>query len=121
MENAKDELLNIVQEIGEEITCAWVCKSWNFSSNDSCMRYIERLSHLDETDENVNILKTHYDEKEFLDFFNSLDFQYNHGYGSQNLFGVVWFADGSWLERDEYDGSEWWVHRTRPQIIDLCT
>ena len=43
-----------------------------------------------------------------------LDFEYDSGYGSQVLFGYVWFTDGTWLERFEYDGSECWHHITRP-------
>ena len=43
-----------------------------------------------------------------------LDFVYDDGYGSQELFGFIWYTDGSWSERGEYDGSEWWVHKKRP-------
>ena len=49
-------------------------------------------------------------------FFDSLDFSYNDGYGNQNLHGTVWLKDGTWLERAEYDGSEWWEHKKAPQI-----
>jgi hypothetical protein len=49
-------------------------------------------------------------------FFDSLDFSYNAGYGTQHLHGTVWLKDGTWLEREEYDGSEWWVYKKAPQI-----
>jgi hypothetical protein len=45
-----------------------------------------------------------------------LDFDYDSGFGSQELYGTIWFADGSWATRDEYDGSEWWGHRTPPAL-----
>ena len=45
-----------------------------------------------------------------------LNFDYDNGYGSQYLNGVIWYADGTWSEREEYDGSEWWTHRFRPEI-----
>jgi hypothetical protein len=45
-----------------------------------------------------------------------LDFEYNDGYGCQNLFGFVWFTDGTWAEREEYDGSEWWEYKRCPAI-----
>jgi hypothetical protein len=45
-----------------------------------------------------------------------LDFEYNDGYGAQELFGNIWYADGTWSERREYDGSEWWVHVVCPPI-----
>lgn len=43
-----------------------------------------------------------------------LDFNYDNGYGRQKLFGYIWYSDGSWSEREEYDGSEWWQHQTVP-------
>ena len=45
-----------------------------------------------------------------------LDFEYDSGYCRQELFGNVWYADGTWSERGEYDGSEWWEHKECPPI-----
>lgn len=45
-----------------------------------------------------------------------LCFDYNSGYGTQYLFGTIWFADGSWADRYEYDGSECWDHHTLPAL-----
>lgn len=52
-----------------------------------------------------------------------LNFEYDDDYGWQELFGHVWYDDGSWSDRGEYDGSEWWVHRTPPDRDRLifCT
>lgn len=47
---------------------------------------------------------------------DDLDFTYDNGYGGQELFGIVYFNDGTWLERGEYDGSEWWEHITTPTL-----
>lgn len=47
---------------------------------------------------------------------NNIDFSYNNWYVRQQLFGTIWYADGSWSEREEYDGSEWWEHKYRPEI-----
>jgi hypothetical protein len=46
-----------------------------------------------------------------------LNVDYDAGYGGQEIATdlVVVFADGSWLERGEYDGSEWWVYKCAPQ------
>ena len=43
-----------------------------------------------------------------------LDFNYDNGYGSQELFGYIWYTDGTWSDRYEYDGSECWSHNVRP-------
>lgn len=45
-----------------------------------------------------------------------LDFEYDNGYGIQYLHGYIWYKDGTWSERVEYDGSEWWEHKVRPPI-----
>lgn len=50
------------------------------------------------------------------DILGSLDFNYDSGYGSQELFGYIWYVDGSWSERLEYDGSESWGHKERPTL-----
>ena len=39
-----------------------------------------------------------------------LDFDYDNGYGGQELFGFIWYADGTWSSRGEYNGAEWWKH-----------
>ena len=55
-------------------------------------------------------------------FLEELNFDYDSGYGGQELYGTLWFTDGTWAERGEYDGSEWWERRSRPEIpIELVT
>lgn len=48
-------------------------------------------------------------------FLRSLNFEYDNGYGGQELYGTIWYDDGSWSERGEYDGSEWWEHKKCPE------
>jgi hypothetical protein len=50
------------------------------------------------------------------EFLDQLNFDYDDGYGRQNLFGTIWYEDGSYSERREYDGSEWWEHYEVPEI-----
>ena len=50
------------------------------------------------------------------DVLSYLDFEYDESYGSQVMTGTIWYADGTWSERGEYDGSEWWEHRARPAL-----
>lgn len=45
-----------------------------------------------------------------------LDFEYDNGYGCQQLSGLVWYEDGTWSERGAYDGSEWWERKKCPPI-----
>jgi hypothetical protein len=55
-------------------------------------------------------------EDQYFEFLAKLNFTYNSGYGSQNLDGMIWFKDGSWATRGEYDGSEWWEYHKLPQV-----
>ena len=64
---------------------------------------------------NIIRLKWWYTVDEWADFLVALDFDYNNGYGHQEIEGTIWFADGSWSTRAEYDGSEWWYNHIRPE------
>ena len=55
-------------------------------------------------------------EDEFDLFLNKLNFNYFEGYGCQEVYGIIWYTDGSWSVREEYDGSEWWLHNFLPEI-----
>jgi len=61
-------------------------------------------------------LKVGHSDEDYKKFLDDLNFEYNDGYGIQQLFGVVWLSDGKWAERAEYDGAEWWVIREIPPI-----
>lgn len=56
------------------------------------------------------------DISEAFTSIDQLDFTYDSGYGTQKLFGVVFFNDNTWLDRGEYDGSEWWDYITTPTL-----
>jgi hypothetical protein len=45
-----------------------------------------------------------------------LDFDYYSGFGVQELEGTIWYSDGTWSDRAEYDGSEWWVYHKCPPL-----
>lgn len=62
------------------------------------------------------ILPVGHSEDDFNRFISQLNFNYDSGYGGQSLFGTIWYMDGSWSDRGEYDGSEWWNHQSVPEI-----
>lgn len=51
-------------------------------------------------------------------FLDNLDFDYNAGFGAQEVYGTVWLTDNRWLDRGEYDGSEWWELMKYPELPD---
>lgn len=59
----------------------------------------------------------------FKTFEENSKFEYHSGYGGQEIDPSLKIVlnDGSWLERAEYDGAEWWEFKKSPvQDKDLC-
>ena len=52
------------------------------------------------------------------DFEKIADIDYDSGYGAQKIATdlVIVLKDKTWLERGEYDGSEWWDYRGEAPI-----
>lgn len=102
MSNAKQELLEILQNKAP-LKCAIISKgqSWDDDRKDI-------------------VLKLNFTEQDYEKFLNEIDFDYDSGYGVQELFGTVWLNDNTWLSRGEYDGSEWWEHNVLPSIPKEC-
>lgn len=42
--------------------------------------------------------------------------EFDPGWGVQELHGYIWYNDGTWSSRAEYDGSEWWEHNVCPDF-----
>ena len=107
--NAKKELLSKIQQIeewlgGTTIVCATINLDVYNWDND------------DESKPKPCVLKQGYDDYDYMAFMSDLDFNYNNGYGSQELYGTVWFTNGIWMDRHEYDGSEYWSIHKYPAI-----
>lgn len=64
-------------------------------------------------------LTTGYTQEEYNEFLSILDREYNNGYGGQELDGIIWYEDGTWVTRGEYDGSEWYEYHEVPEIPDF--
>ena len=54
------------------------------------------------------------------EFEKLADFEYDDGYGLNEIrLDLVVVGKGWWLERYEYDGSEWWVYKKQPKLLKL--
>lgn len=53
----------------------------------------------------------------FEQFTTQANFVYDEGFGSNEiaLHLYIVFKDGSWLEREEYDGAEGWAYKSAPK------
>lgn len=78
-----------------------------------------RLSHHDNTIEGRGEID--WDKvRDELDF--TPNFSYNEGYGADEVTGFITVKNhAAWLERVEYDGSSWWVFRSRPELTTLLS
>lgn len=100
--NAKQEFIDFVGNT--KVLCAYVQHGYSVWRDE-------------EGDEDIIInLPCNYTEEQYEEFLNQLNFNYDNGYGGQNLFGKIWFENDTWADRGEYDGSEWWQRHERPEI-----
>ena len=65
---------------------------------------------------NHRYLKIGYSQKDYGLFLKEINFQYDNGYGGQEMHGIIWYENGNYSERGEYDGSEWWEYKECPEI-----
>ena len=60
-----------------------------------------------------------YSLEDYEKFLDKLDFDYSSEYEGQVLFGLIGCENNIWLDRREYDGSEWWEEQEYPNIDKL--
>jgi len=101
--NAKQEFLNHIQQNNLSVLCATIQKGDDYDDDEEI---IERTFNL----------TTGYTKEDWNEFLSNIDFMYDSGYGGQEVFGTIWYTDGTWSERGEYDGSEWWNYQKCPDI-----
>ncbi len=79
--------------------------------NPSDIDYVVTTKHRWDADPQYFLIDTEW----FLEQAKRIE--YDAGYGGNVIaLGLkIVFKDGSWLERDEYDGSESWTHKGKPQ------
>lgn len=105
--NAKTELLAIIKAKKKTLLCAVVENRDPWAVVESPLA--------------TATLRIGYTQEEFEKFLTELDYKYDSGYGGQEIYGTLWCTDGTWFERGEYDGSEWWELRSRPDIPEECS
>jgi hypothetical protein len=96
MRNAKQEFLEQIKD--RSLICA-------------------QLNLYEDSDQQF-LLKRNYTQSDLETFLQSLDFEYDSGYGGQELFGFIWHSETTWSERGNYDGAEWWDYKEIPVIPD---
>lgn len=84
-------------------------------------------------DETINFLEEHGKQQEDVlwvcgnnfqveprNFWKAANIEYDSGYGSPEIaMDLMLIGADFWMERREYDGSEWWVYRTAPDVKNL--
>ena len=85
-------------------------------SNHSKVLCVEITIGKPYVEQKESFLTTGYSIEEWDQFLSDIDEEYDDGYGGQELFGTIWYKDGTWSTRGEYDGSEWWDYHSVPEI-----
>ena len=108
----KKDLLKAIAESGHkesDIKCAVLSLFFDYNDDYEMKQYLNKTER-DEWGERWKylVLKEGYTQEELRTFIDETDVEYDTGFGGQELYGYVMFHDATWLERHEYDGSEWW-------------
>ena len=98
--NALHELISHLEFTNKELLCIHIRYVPDWSKNSHQNFY----------------LPTNYTSEQNTKFREDLSFEYDKGYGTQHLFGTIWYKDGTWSDRGGYDGSEWWQYQSCPEI-----
>lgn len=83
--------------------------------------YDETRQALDDIDKEMSDIKyivCGFQEIKIYDMVTVFDVDYDNGWGGNEIplsLSIV-FEDGTWLERAEYDGSEWWTYKSPPVL-----
>lgn len=102
MRNAREEFIeHVTSHNMPRIKCAIIKYGYDF---------------LDDSRRKEILLHDGYSELFYNLFLQKLDFKYDDGYGGQELYGNIWYEDGTFSVRGEYDGSEWWEYIKCPPI-----
>jgi hypothetical protein len=94
MINAKDEFVEHTRGCGE-VLCAEI-----------------------KIDNHCYNLREGYSQDEYDAFLASIDIRYDNGWGDQLMYGTIWYRDGTYSARREWDMNEWWEHLSYPVIPD---
>lgn len=103
-------MANLLEEIKKDLSV------FHKTTSDIALIHIRKIDEDDYGDFTPYLTLTAPITEEDL---SSLNFEYDSGFGTQYIDGFITFTDNSWLQRCEYDGSEWWGYYKCPQIEDL--
>ena len=101
--NLKDEILSELSRRGKLPTGIVYAEIWEtYTSDKDEERYISLIPN--------------YGNAEYEEFLKDVDFEYDNDYGMQRVRGYIVMNDGTWFERAEYDGREWWEFKKKPEF-----
>ena len=82
----------------------------------------EKLKEEELTWDDVRFVRTEHNQFTVDEAKKMMDFAYDAGYGGTEVDeSLMVVGDDWWLERREYDGSEWWEFKTMPNRISFTT
>lgn len=109
------KVMNALTEFLEEIKGKTVISSWI-----ECEYQRDSSLNIMANRERIVYLRLGYTPAEYQNFIDKIDFVYEADYEGDDLYGVIWYADGSWSERHEYDGLNIWHYCKIPEYPPEC-
>ena len=98
--NAADYLSKFLNYEKADVKCAFIKHEWSNGVID------------------LHYLKTGYSSADWLNFFRSLDFEFDNRRRGK-VSGIIWLDDGTWYEQSDLDLNAW-QHKKVPVIPDAC-
>lgn len=76
---------------------------------------IEKLEEYEKSSKDILFVCNSESKTSWDNFVKIADFEYDDGYGGNEIGDKLKIVgEDFWLERHEYDGSEWWEFKTKP-------
>lgn len=113
------ETKKYVAKDGEEFCNKYECERYDSCLTNLYEETIEALEDYNKSIEDVKYVKykqSYTSIQQFLEV--AKDIYYDSGYGSPKIRPILIVGFNWWLERGEYDGSEWWEYKEMPSRED---
>lgn len=108
------------EDWSEMIDDVWNNENWREDMDDRNLytETVQAMKGIDKDPSDIGRIGSYDCEYEctWAEFKELAGFHYDSGYGGTKVATdlIILFKDGTWMERREYDGSEWWRYVTPP-------
>ena len=112
----------MIGDWAKHIDEVWNYENWREKMDDRDLytETVQAMKSIDKDPYDIRRIGSYDGEYEcsWFEFVSLADFHYDSGYGGTEVATdlIILFTDGTWMERKEYDGSEWWQYVKPPNF-----